>query len=283
MNKQCFAKNDDFAMCKETCQPGPHPDDKNETWTCAPLGPRSRGLQMRGSPSLFCWSLFQPTSYEMAVIQNQLKQGIGIFQCDGYVTLSTAEPTFVGTDPDGGDVTSLHVDMAEITVSVDGTAGNAALFINCWNVIIQDGRWNNYAWTVKVDPDAVLLPDRFRQHLAPHELESVFVLNCNAYPDSPEFPMMYGSLEIFSWKAISSYGQNMWLCMRDMSEFIPLWGEDRFMKKCMDRIGVGAIQDFSVIGDGVCTGVDCGSTYNAAFHPFKSVDGWQQCWDTAHR
>merc|ERR1712018_436024 len=146
----------------------------------------------------------------------------------------------------------MHVAMAEITVSVDGTAGNAELFINCWNVIVQDGRWNNYAWTVKVDPDAVLLPDRLRQHLAPHELESVFVLNCNAYPDSPEFPMMYGSLEIFSWKAISSYGQNMWLCMRDMSEFIPLWGEDRFMKKCMDRIGVGAVQDFSVIGDDVC-------------------------------
>lgn len=282
MNKQCFAKNADFAMCMESCQPGRHAEDKNETWSCEALGPRSKGLAIRGSPSLFCWSLFQPTSYEMPVIQNQLSKGIGIFECDGFVTLSTAEPTFVGAGP-AGEVTSLHVDMAEITVSVDGTAGNAALFINCWNVIIQDGRWNNYAWTVKVDPDAVLLPVRLRQHLAPHGLENVFVLNCNAYPDSPEFPMMYGSLEIFSWKAMSTYAQNMWLCMRDMAEFIPLWGEDRFMKKCMDHIGVGAVQDFSVIGDGVCTGVDCGSAYVAAFHPFKSVDGWQQCYNTAQR
>merc|ERR1712117_159426 len=165
MNKQCFAKNDDFAMCMESCQPGRHKEDNNETWTCAALGPRSMGLATKGSPSLWCWSLFQPTSYEMGVIQNQLSRGIGIFDCDGYVTLSTAEPTYVGKSPDGDEVTSLHVDMAEITVSVDGTAGNAALFINCWNV---------------------------------------FVLNCNAYPSSPEFPMMYGSLEIFSWNAVSS-------------------------------------------------------------------------------
>jgi len=203
--------------------------------------------------------------------------------CDGYSTLSTADPTKVGVDQNGKEVISLHVDMAEITLSVDGTAGNAALFINCWNVIIQAGSWNNYAWTVKVDPDAVLLPDRLRLHLAPHELENIFVLNCNAFPDSPDFPMMYGSLEIFSWRAMSSYANNMWKCMRDMNEFIPLWGEDRFMKKCMDHIGVGTIQDFDVIGDGVCTGVDCGSAYVAAFHPFKSVDEWQRCWEVAQR
>lgn len=283
MNKQCYAKNDNFAMCLEDCQPGYHPEDNNESWACTPLGPRSLGLATKGSPSLFCWSLFQTTSYEMAVVQNQLNKGVGIFECDGFVTLSTAEPTLVGTAPDGTTVTSLHVDMADITVSVDGTAGNAALFINCWNVVVENGQWNNYAWTVKVDPDAVLLPDRLRQHLAPHYLESVFILNCNAYPSSPEFPMMYGSLEIFSWKAVSSYAANMWRCMQDMSQFIPQWGEDRFMKKCLDLIGVGAVQDFSVIGDGVCTGVDCGSAYVAAFHPFKSVDAWQECFNTARR
>lgn len=283
MNKQCFQKNKDFAMCMEDCVPGPHKEDNNETWKCNALGPRSAGLAVKGDPSLLCWSLFQTTTYEMGVIQHQLENGLGIFQCDGYITLSTAEPTFVGKDSEGQDVTSLHVDMAEITRSVDGTAGNAALFINCWNVVVDNGRWNNYAWTVKVDPDAVVLPGRLRGHLAPYYLQNVFILNCNAYPDSPEFPMMYGSLEILSWKAIQTYANQMWLCMRDMSEFIPLWGEDRFMKKCLDRIGVGAISDFTVVADGVCSGVDCGNAGAAAFHPFKSVDLWQQCWDIAHR
>lgn len=284
MNKQCYAKNDDWAMCMDTCQPGPHKEDKNETWSCKTLGPRSQGLAFQGTPSLFCWSLFQTTSYEMGVLQNQLKKGLGIFQCDGFLTLSTAKPTVVGTHPnDGTEVKSLHVDMAEITTSVDGTAGNAALFINCWNAVVKDGRWNNFAWTIKVDPDAVLVPSRLRTHLRPHNLENVFVLNCNAYPSSPEFPMMYGSLEILSWTAISTYANQMWQCMNSMSEFIPLWGEDRFMKKCLDLIGVSTIQDFSVVGDGVCTGVDCGNAFVAAFHPFKSVDAWQQCWDTAMR
>merc|ERR1719203_1301555 len=60
MNKQCFAKNDDFAMCMETCQPGRHPEDKNETWSCEALGPRSLGLALKRNPSLFCWSLPLP-------------------------------------------------------------------------------------------------------------------------------------------------------------------------------------------------------------------------------
>jgi len=283
MNQQCYSKDENWAVCMEECTPGPHEDDDGEDWSCEELGSRSQGLALQGSPSLFCWSLFQASSYEMGVIQNQLTKGLGIFQCDGYVLLSTDEPMVVGKTLDGEEVESLHADFAEITTSVDGTAGNAALFINCWNVIVENGRWNNYAWTVKVDPDAVLLPERLRMHLAPHVLESVLVLNCNAFPSSPEFPMMYGSLEIFSWKAMKTYKDNLWLCMRDMAEYIPQWGEDRFMKKCMEHMGVGTIEDFNSVGDGVCTGVDCGNGFVAAFHPFKDVGGWQQCWDTAHR
>ena len=56
-----------------------------------------------------------------------MTKGLRISRCDGFVTLSTADPTYVGKTPEGIEVTSLHVDMAEITVSVDGTAGNAAL------------------------------------------------------------------------------------------------------------------------------------------------------------
>jgi len=109
MNKQCFAKNDDYATCLESCQPGRHPEDNNETWSCAQLSPRSKGLAIKGTPSLWCWSLFQPDSYEMGIMQNQLKQGIGIFDCDGFVTLSTSEPTYIGKTPDSIKVTSLHV------------------------------------------------------------------------------------------------------------------------------------------------------------------------------
>ena len=57
--------------------------------------------------------------------------------------------------------------------------------------VIETGCWNNHAWTVKVDPEAVLIPDRLRQHLAGNDLENVYVVNCNKFPSSPNFPMMY--------------------------------------------------------------------------------------------
>lgn len=283
MNQQCYEKNDDWAVCKQACTPGYDLFDNNETWTCRELGSRSMGLAVKGNPPIFCWSLFQLSTYEGDVMKLQMSLGAGIFQCDSYALLSTADESVIGQDSEGKDVKTLHVEMAEITTSVDGTAGNAKLFINCWNVIVQDGRWNNHAWTIKVDPDAVILADRLRTHLAPHVMENVYVVNCNKFPSSPNFPMMYGSLEIFSWKAIQTYANNMQSCMTDMGSMLPLWGEDYFMTHCLDHIGVGRISDFTSVGDGVCLGANCGDWAFAAFHPFKTVDDWQNCWNAAQR
>lgn len=283
MNQQCYEKNENWAMCKETCKGGKDPFDNNETWSCKPLGPRSQGLAIKGSPSMFCWSLMQTTTYEMDVMKNQMGGGRGIFQCDEWGLLSTDEPTVLGKTPDGEEAKTMQVEWAEITTSQDGTAGNAKLFINCWNTVIKDGRWNNHAWTLKVDPDAVLIADRLRMHLADHVLENVYVVNCNKFPSSPNFPMMYGSLEIYSWKAIQTYANGMGSCMKDMGMMIPQWGEDYFMTHCLDHIGVGRIADFAAVGDNVCLGANCGDGWVAAFHPFKSVDAWQECWDIAHR
>merc|ERR1712156_1307186 len=178
---------------------------------------------------------------------------------------------------------TLTIEKIDVGVSQDGTAGNAKLFMAFWDKIIAGKRFRDYDWTIKADPDAVLLPDRLRNHLADHVLENVYVVNCNKFPSSPNFPMMYGSLEIYSWKAIQTYANHMSQCMSDMGSMLPLWGEDYFMTHCLDAIGVGRISDFASVGDNVCLGANCGDAWVAAFHPLKSVDEWQQCWDIAHR
>jgi len=280
MNKQCFEKNKDWAMCLDDCTEGPHPEDKNETWSCKPMGPRSiNGLALKGSPSIFCWVLFQVTSYEKDIVKYQLDNNAGIFQCDGYAMLSTAEPTAIGKGPDGKDMVTLPVKKAEITTSQDGTAGNAKLFINCWDALLKDGQWRHFAWSIKVDPDAIIVPDRVRRHLQSHVLENVYVVNCNAFPSSPNFPMMYGSVEIYSWRAIDTYARNIGKCLKDMGMMLPKWGEDYFMTHCLDHIGVGRISDFVSVGDNVCSGGSCGDAAFSAFHPYKSVDEWKTCWD----
>jgi len=285
MGMQCYEKDKDWAACLDECTEGYHLDDNNESWTCKQLGPEQKqGLAVKGSPSLFCWSLFQTTTYEMRIMQNQLEQNAGIFQCDDYALLSTDDETEMGVTKDHfkRKIKTLKVKKAEITQSVDGTAGNAKLFINCWDVILKDGRWNQHAWIIKVDPDAVIIPYRVRDHLKQFVMENVYVVNCNAFPSSPNFPMMYGSVEIYSFKAIQTYSWKHDMCIADMGSMLPKWGEDYYMTHCLDHIGVGRISDFVSVGDNVCSGGSCADGAFSAFHPYKSVDDWQNCWDYAH-
>jgi hypothetical protein len=279
---QCYEKNKDWALCMDTCTEGVHPEDGNETWSCKPLGPRlTSGLAIKGAPSLFCWSLFQTTTYEFEIMKLQLEEDAGIFQCDEFALLSTDDETLLGKTKDGKEAKTMQVEMAEITTSVDGTAGNAKLFINCWNVLVEDGRWKHHAWIIKVDPDAVIVPYRVRDHLREHVMENVYVVNCNAFPSSPNFPMMYGSVEIYSFKAIETYAAKSQKCIDDMGMMLPKWGEDYYMTHCLDHIGVGRISDFTSVGDNVCSGGSCADSAFSAFHPFKSKDAWHNCWDLA--
>lgn len=283
MNKQCYEKNKDWGVCLESCSGGRHPEDNNATWSCKELGPRmTSGLAVKGSPSLFCWSLFMTTTYENDIIHNQMDKEEGIFQCDDYALLSTSPVTDMGKTKDGKHLKTIQIEKAEITTTLDGTAGNAKLFINCWTAIVEDGRWKQHAWTIKVDPDAVIIPSRVRDHMKSHMLENVYVVNCNAFPDSPNFPMMYGSVEIYSYQAIDAYARRSDECITDMGSMLSMWGEDYYMTHCLDRIGVGRVSDFASVGDNVCSGGACGDQFFSAFHPYKTVELWQSCWDEAH-
>lgn len=59
------------------------------------------------------------------------------------------------------------------------------------------------------------------------------------------------------------------------------WGEDLYMMRCLEHLGVGNVGDFNIIQDGVCKGMWCGSNWAAAFHPLKSVWAWENCWSQA--
>lgn len=92
--------------------------------------------------------------------------------------------------------------------------------------------------------------------------------------------MMYGALEVFSRPAMEAYAQGSWKCGKELPW--KLWGEDYYMTHCMDFLHVGRIGDFSVLGDNMCLGANCGDAGTASFHPFKSNKAWQTCWDTAN-
>jgi len=173
---------------------------------------------------------------------------------------------------------------AAVGWSKDGTAGNALLFMHVWDKIAADGRYNYFDFTVKVDPDAVLLPDRLRNQVRPHVWQNVFFRNCNAWP-GPDFPMMYGALEIISKVGLQTYFNGKGRC--DSSLPFSSLGEDLYLNRCLLMLGVAPVDNFGIISDGNCARGKfvpyCSNGYSAAFHPLKSRGAWDFCFATATR
>jgi len=273
---QCFRQSPYWAQCKPSCSR--EPDEGNRTWDCEPLGTRSWGLALKGYPSLYCTSLFMPSGYEGPLLKAHLKANAGIFQCDGYDVFA-AEPCSLGSSQGGASVQAIQIPKIPVGVSQDGTAGNAKLFMAVWDKLIAHNRFLSFDFTLKVDPDAVLIPWRIRDHMRPHVGSNSYVVNCNKFPNSPNFPMMFGAVEIFSSQAMDAYARGSWKCGAQLPW--KSWGEDYYMTHCLDFLGVGRIADFGVLGDNVCTGANCADQYKGSFHPFKSIDAWNQCWTQA--
>jgi hypothetical protein len=194
-------------------------------------------------------------------------------------------------------------------VSKDNTAANTELFMKVWELIIDEGKFKSRDWVVKADPDAVLLPDRLGEYMARHggrRLQPAvasedkhgpkrehgpkrFVINCNAYPGHPDFPMIYGSVEIVSREAVVTYGQLRHECNDDLPW--KDWGEDFWLTRCMDHLGIERVEDFQVVGDKRCLypGLPdedgdisiCGDASRSAFHPLKEFSKWSECYDMA--
>jgi len=278
VGEQCYRKSEFWGSCKPSCDTAPDPNDGNKSWSCETVGPKSWGLAIKGWPSLYCFSLYMPSGYEGPLLKSVLKANAGIFHCDGYDVFA-AEPDTLGTSEDGIEVKAIQIPKISVGVSQDGTAGNAKLFMAVWDKVIAGGRFRNYDWTIKVDPDAVLVPWRIRDHMRSHVGQKVYVVNCNKFPGSPNFPMMYGAVEVFSQSAMVQYAQNSWKCGKQLPW--ASWGEDYYMTHCMDFIGVGRIGDFGILGDNMCTGANCADGGIASFHPFKSEGLWMQCWGKA--
>uniref|UniRef100_A0A7S1RVA9 Hexosyltransferase n=1 Tax=Alexandrium catenella TaxID=2925 RepID=A0A7S1RVA9_ALECA len=156
---------------------------------------------------------------------------------------------------------------------------NTMIFQKAWEQIRWDGRYKRHDWTVKVDPDAVFFPQRLRDLVRPHSTPpgAWFYLNCNKYPPSPPGEAkLYGSVEVFSRKAIEAYMRSTDLCMKGLDW--RGWGEDFFMQRCMEKLDVMAVHNFGWIGDDRCWPAKCTKQDRVAFHDFKDIDEWFDCW-----
>merc|ERR1711915_755216 len=98
---------------------------------------------------------------------------------------------------DSSAIPSLH--------SASGSFLNSDEFTESWNKVRMDGKYIHYAWTVKVDPDAVFIPERLRIHvmnLPKIPDNGLYFLNCK-YHDGNFW--MFGAIEVLSKDALKTY------------------------------------------------------------------------------
>jgi len=252
-------------VCPDQCSIGNTPTTSTTRTTTVTSTYPGMGI------SLLCWSLVQP-GYELAILRRQHELTAGIFACNEALVLSFEKLNI------GPKLDTVTCEKVECGISKDGTSANTLQFMKAWDVIKDDGRYLRSDWTVKADPDAVLLPDRLRIHLHPHQGANTYLRNCNKDGMS-EGTMMFGSLEAISRMALQGYFSHFAVCEKQ----VPWqeWGEDLFMMRCLEKVGSSPAEDFSLVQDGVCRGVSCQDGVAAAFHPMKSVPAWEACWNDA--
>jgi len=233
------------------------------------------------SPSLFGFSVMTPGP-EVSLLLSQFEKQAGIFACNQYAVISVQHIS-LGKDECGEDVwTWFNPSLRSVPMgTLDATHGvttnswlNTGTFINAWDMLMASPIIWKHAWIIKADPDAVILPDRVRAHVARYTGVPHYVLNCNFQGQLK----IFGAVEVFSLPAIAAYHNKPWVCKKMGWQG---WGEDSYMQNCMDALGVANVVDLDLVGDARCRYRACEDGAVAAFHPFKDVGAYWGCWGKA--
>jgi len=219
-----------------------------------------------------------PFGYEPGLLMAQLGSGLGVFACDGYAVFSnrTVRLDFLANaDP---PVQTFPV-SGPLYAPLGGkyhTALNTNVFIRVWKAVIRQGAFRLYDWTVKVDPDAVFLPERLRGLLRRPPLaarqgdgpeEAVYLNNCKFG--------LHGPLEVLSRDAVLALIRGLPRCEHLR---VQPWGEDWFVDHCLQHLRVRRVDMFNLLSEEHCGQhpFPCKAA-SVAFHPFKDVSGYLRC------
>jgi len=224
-------------------------------------------------PTLFCFSVMRAHGYELALVRSQLAQGVSIFGCEAWAVYSDKKTWLTPGPPVRLESVKLNTSLQAKTGRVEHIL-NTEVFVRAFEAVRADPKFKASDWVVKVDPDAVFFPQRLKQHIlrvAPARGGALYFINCKA-----SFGL-FGALEVFSKRAMETYSDGVHHCKAklDWKE----WGEDLWMRRCMDLLNVQHVNDFKLLSDAYCGAQPSPCTaHSVAFHPFKAPETYFTCW-----
>jgi len=279
-SRVCFEKLPKWATCLPECAPGVHEQDPpkfQQPWSCKMLAPHG----LPDFASLFCFMAMRSHGVERDLAAHQFQKRSGIFGCDDYEVFSDQAVEL------GQNMTATALKHFAARSAVQGaltaTWVNTNAFAEAWGAVIRSGKPWKHDWMVKVDPDTVFFPVRLKVHLQGLHSEAleadkgagIYFRNCAAAA-----LQLYGSLEIISHRALGRLSDRDTAC--DGADNARM-GEDMWLQRCLDSLGVVGVDDHSLLRDGYCPVADAKECAfgPVAFHPYKAVEQWRTCWTMA--
>merc|ERR1712217_241453 len=292
----CYEVHSGYAKCMKACTAG-------VDGTCLTRAVTAEGALSDitwSKTNMFCFSFYQAETgstkpqYDLELLRTNLFLGTSIFGCESYRVFSD-----VATWLSPGKVETVKVEDTENNFhfakrKVTGTWINSNMFIQTWRKIKEENMWNTKDWTVKVDADAVFVPQRLRTKLAQNEVTSngIYLENCKYVNFG-----FFGNLEVISRKGFATFLANLEDCKSSLNYLgrekdfgNEPWGEDLFMQRCMDLHGVDRVSAWDITVDGMCQSYrpesekknkkwkpDCATTQTAAMHPFMKPKDYFDC------
>jgi len=292
---KCFTKVDG-AQCNETCAAG------KEGFTCDIVGHQSVPVHSVLGTNLNCFAVYtQDTgspkpSTELALLTKQKQYGASLFGCEWWSVYSDVAV-------DIGGYTTIKVEdyngeFHQIKRKETKTWVNWGMFYQVWLKVKETEGVYKADYTVKVDADAVFIPQRLRMYLgstikgdSPHGL---YLENCQNVQYG-----FFGHLEVISREGARVLTSNLEECH---SLFAPCanegcdwkwgaWGEDVFTQRCMDHHYVDKVEAFDMTTDGACAAdrpegekknkkwnaQDCSQLKTVTSHPYKKPAEYFKC------
>lgn len=276
----CFEKVKGWATCLLDCTPGVHehdPPEYQEPWSCKALAQAAQPAL----PTMYCFVAMQSEGPEFELVKHQFLARVGIFSCEGFAVFSNAVVSL-----DASVETRMLQRFAassQVQGALTATWVNTAAFIEAWEAVMKEKDSWDHDWLVKVDPDTVFFPVQLKIRLQQLDPEvqrrdkgsGAYLRNCNTAN-----LQLYGSIEVVSHKALGQFKNRGGRC--DSPENARM-GEDMWIQRCLDTLGVAGVADYEFLRDGYCpTDAHRPCAFGAAaYHPYKAVEQWSDCWGAA--
>mmetsp|Transcript_82541 Transcript_82541/g.181420 ORF Transcript_82541/g.181420 Transcript_82541/m.181420 type:complete len:299 (+) Transcript_82541:56-952(+) len=209
-------------------------------------------------PSILCWLVTRSYGNELALVKAHYKNHRSIFACDDHIVFSDKE--------DLSPIKAENIGPMESKRAPWGGWYNTEVFLTAWDRLARSGHFAAHSWIVKVDADSVFFPDRLPAHL--------MGLNPAAPLYVKDGQTMLGAIEVYSNAAVQVFAdQRVAVCNKD----IQVSGEDGFINKCMETLGVKASVDNSLLKS--TTNIpDCADHQYVVFHPFVDEASVDECY-----